>query len=225
MSGILWAMQWATLLGSAIGFAISPVTLIELTLVLVSKRRAINSIVLTVAIMALSFVGVMIGAGGAKAVGGTSTGPSRAVGAVFVLLAVLLLAVAAKNWQNRADASEMAIFGKIGAMGPKSVLLLAPGATVLNPKNLIILLGVGQMIGSSTSGAGVLVPALAFVLLATAPFWLATVYALWGGAAAQRRLDGLRGWLTEKNRLIMAVVLGVLGLVLLAKGLRAIGAG
>lgn len=218
-------MQWATLIGSAAAFAISPVTLIELILVLVSKRRAINSVVLTSGIIVFAFVAVIIGVGGAKAVGDTSSGPSRTTGFVFLLLAVVLLALAAKNWQNRRDAAEMTIFAKIGDMGPKSVFVLAPGATLLNPKNLIILLSAGQAIGSTSSGAGVLLPSLVFVLVATSPFWLATMYALWGGAAAERRLDSLRVWLMAKNRLIMAVVLGVLGLVLAAKGLGAIAAG
>ncbi len=218
-------MEWATLIGSAIAFAISPVTLIELILVLVSKRRVINSIVLTSGIIGFAFVAVLIGVGGAKAVGDTSSGPSRTTGFVFVLLALLLLAFAAKNWQNRGDTSEMAVFSKIGDMGPKSVFVLAPGATLLNPKNLIILLSAGQVIGSTSSGAGVLLPSLIFVLLATSPFWLATMYALWGGTSAEQRLDSLRVWLMAKNRLIMAVVLGVLGVVLLAKGLGAITTG
>jgi len=218
-------MEWATLIGSAVGFAISPVTLIELILVLVSKRRVVNSIVLTIGIIGLSFVGVLIGVGGANAVGDTSSGPSRATGVVFVLLAALLLALAVMNWRNRADVSEMAIFTKIGDMGPKAVLILAPGATLLNPKNLIILISAGQSIGSTSSGAAVVVPVLIFVLLATSPFWLATIYALWGGASAQGRLDALGVWLMAKNRLIMAIVLGVLGLVLLAKGLGGLATG
>lgn len=211
-------MAWATLIGSAIAFAVSPVTLIELILVLVSRKRVVNSIVLTVGIIVLAFVGVMIGVGGASAAGDTASGPSTTTAVIFVLLALALLGLAARNWQNRADSSQMAIFTKIGAMGPKSVLLLAPGATLVNPKNLIILLSAGQTIGSSASGAGTIVPAMVFVLIATSPFWASTLYALWGGAAAERRLDGLRVWLMAKNRLIMAVVLGVLGLVLLAKG-------
>ena len=218
-------MAWATLIGSAIGFAISPITLIELILVLVSKRRVVNSIVLTVGIVVLSFVGVAIGAGGANAAGDTSSGPSTTTSVVFVVLAVLLLAFAAKNWQNRADASEMAVFSKIGDMGPKAVLVLAPGATLLNPKNLIILLSAGQTIGSTASGAGVILPAVVFVIVATSPFWASTLYALLGGADAQHRLDALRVWLMAKNRLIMAVVLGVLGLVLLAKGVGGIVGG
>ncbi len=211
-------MAWATLIGSAIAFAVSPVTLIELILVLVSRKRVVNSIVLTVGIIVLAFVGVMIGVGGANAAGDTASGPSTTTAVIFVLLALALLGLAARNWQNRADSSQMAIFTKIGAMGPKSVLLLAPGATLVNPKNLIILLSAGQTIGSTASGTGIILPALVFVLVATSPFWASTLYALWGGEVAERRLDGLRMWLMAKNRLIMAVVLGVLGLVLLAKG-------
>jgi membrane protein YdbS with pleckstrin-like domain len=215
-------MEWATLIGAAVGFAISPVTLIELILVLVSKRRVINSIVLTLAIIGLSFVAVVIGAVGANAIGDTSSGPSTATGIIFLVLAALLIVLAVKNWRSRADSSEMPLFTKIADMGPSAVLLLAPGATIVNPKNLVILLSAGQSIGSNASGAAVLLPALIFVLLATAPFWLATVYALWGGASAERHLDALRGWLMAKNRLIMAIVLGLLGIALLAKGVAAL---
>jgi len=218
-------MKWVTLLGSAIAFAISPVTLIELILVLGSKRRVVNSIVLTAGIIVSAFVGVMIGVGGAKAVGDTSSEPSRAAGVVFLAFAALLMAFAAWNWKKRADTSERAVFTKIGDMGPKAVLLLAPGATILNPKNLIILISAGQSIGSASSGAGIIVPALLFVVLATSPFWLATAYALWGGPSAEGHLDALPVWLMAKNRLIMAIVLGVLGVLLLAKGLSALIAG
>lgn len=213
-------MDWAMLFGSAVGFAVSPVTLIELILVLVSRRRTINSLVLTAGIMVLSFVGVMIGVGAAKVAGGTSSRPSTTSGIVFVVLATLLLVLAAKNWRNRADTAEMAVFTKIGGMGPKAVLLLAPGATLINPKNLVVLVTAGRSIGSASSGAGVIVPALVFVIVATSPFWLATIYALWGGASAERHLDALRVWLMAKNRLIMALVLGGLGAVLLAKGIN-----
>ena len=219
-------MEWATLVGSAIGFAISPVTLIELILVLVSKRRVVNSIVLTIGIIVLSFVGVMIGVGGAKAVGDTSSGPSTATGIVFVLLAAR---AAGARGEELEEPGRRLGDGHLRQdrrpWGPMAVLVLAPGATLLNPKNLIILLSAGQSIGSASSGAGVILPALIFVVIATSPFWVATLYALWGGEAAERHLDALRLWLTAKNRLIMAVVLGVLGLVLLAKGISAVVAG
>jgi hypothetical protein len=104
-------------------------------------------------------------------------------------------------------------------MGPVAVAVLAFGAVAVNPKNTVLLLAAGQAVGASSSplwfGVG-------FVLLGTLPYWLAVGYALLGGQAAHMRLDRLRRWLVTRNRLIMAVICSLLGLVLVAKGWAAI---
>ena len=91
----------------------------------------------------------------------------------------------------------------------------------VNPKNLVLLLAAGQAIGASDSGSKVLLVA-GFVLIATLPYTGAAAYALLGGEAANARLDRARAWLVAHNRLIMAIVLGLLGLVLIAKGVAAL---
>ena len=141
------------------------------------------------------------------------------VGAVFAGLGALLLVMGVRNWRNRADTSEPAVLGSIAEMGPAAVAILTLGATWLNPKNLVLLLSAGQQVGSTDRpwlwGA-------VFLLVATAPYTLASGYSLFGGRAAQQRLDGLRVWLVARNRLIMGIICTVLGLLLLARGLAAL---
>lgn len=138
---------------------------------------------------------------------------------VFTAFGVLLLLLGITNWRNRADTSEPAMLAGIGGMGPGAVAFLALGATIANPKNLPLLLSGGATVSAM---AQPLLAGLVLVLLATCPYWGATLYALFGGAGAQRRLDAMRTWLVRCNRWIMAVVCTLLGVVLLARGITAL---
>jgi hypothetical protein len=76
--------------------------------------------------------------------------------------------VATRNWRNRDDQTAPAVFETIAKMGPGAVFVLALGATLLNPKNLILLLSAGTQTGARQSprwrrqmSSGVEVPAMA----------------------------------------------------------------
>lgn len=204
-----------TLVPSAIGIAISPAPIIELILVLFSKRRAVNATAFIVTLLAMTALALGIGAAGGQAAGGSSAAPSPVVSWVLLVLGLLLLALGIQNWRNRADTSEPAMFAKVTSLGPAAVAFLAFGAVAVNPKNTVLLLASGQTI--STAASPWLV-GIGFVVLATLPYTLATGYALFGGDAADARLDRMRAWLVARNRLIMGVVCVLLGLVLTLKG-------
>jgi hypothetical protein len=55
--------------------------------------------------------------------------------------------------------------------------------------------------------------------VATLPFTASVGYLLLGGEWATSDLERCRDWLSRHNRLITAIVVGVLALVLLAQGL------
>ncbi len=207
---------WAALVPAAVGLMVSPAPIIELILVLFSKRRTVNSVVFIATLWLTTAAVVAMGALGGNAADGGSSEPSTLMGWVFVGLAILLLLIGAMNWRNRADTSEPAVFSTVSGMGPAPVAFLAFGAVAINPKNTVLVLAAGQAIGSSPSP---FVVGLIFVLLATAPYWLAVGYALLGGEPAHDRLDRMRAWLVAHNRLIMAIVCVALGLLLLVKGL------
>lgn len=211
----------AVLLPVAIGFAISPVPLIELILVLFSRRRVVNTIAFVVALLSGTALAVFLGAMGSDAMGGDdAAGPSTVTRVIIGGLGLLLLLLGVQNWRNRADESQPKVLATIYEMGPIPVALLAVGIALFNPKNLPLLLAAGQTIGASSAP---LVIGILFVLVANSPYLVAAGYSLFGGQAAADRLDRMRAWLIRKNRLIMGILCTVLGLLLLLKALSGIG--
>jgi hypothetical protein len=212
----------ASLIPAAIGIAISPVPIVELILVIFSRRRVPNTVAFVLTLIVLSAAAVAMGAAGQKATESSGNHTSTGMAVVLIVLGVLLLLVAIRNWRNRADTSEPNMLQKISGMGGAAAAFLAFGAVFVNPKNLVLLLAAGQTIGAATSGSKLLIGAL-FVLIATAPYTTAAGYALTGGAPANRNLDRARAWLIARNRLIMAVICGLLGALLVVKGAGPLG--
>jgi hypothetical protein len=211
----------AVLLPIAIGFAISPVPLIELILVLFSRRRVVNTIAFVVALLSGTALAVFLGAIGGNATGGDdAAGPSTLTRVIVGVLGLALLLIGLMNWRNRADESQPKVLATIYEMGPVPVAVLAVGVALFNPKNLPLLLAAGQTIGASTAP---LLIGIAFVLVANSPYLIAAGYSLLGGQAAADRLDRMRAWLIRRNRLIMGILCIVLGLLLLLKALSGIG--
>jgi len=206
----------------AIGFALSPVSLLELILVLFSTRRTVNTIVFIALLLPLTAVGVLLGALGANATDDSSGSTSTGTAIVLVALGALLLLLGLQNWRNRADRSEPAVLKSVQSMGPGAVAVLVPGATLLNPKNLVLLVAAGEVISTRSSGGSAVLAGALFVLAATLPYTITAGYSLAGGATAERHLGTARTWLVAHNRLIIAIVCGLLGLVLVAKGVGAL---
>lgn len=207
-----------TLVPTAIGIAVSPAAIIELILVLFSARRLTNGIAFLATLLLSTIVLLTVGVlGGQAADSGTGT-TSAVMGWVLLALGLLLLVLGVKNWRNRRDTSEPAVFATVTSLGPGAVAFLAFGAVFLNPKNTVLILTGGQAVGSASSPWLV---GAAFVVVATLPYTLAVGYALLGGEAANARLDRMRAWLVAHNRLIMGIVCAVLGAVLTLKGIAA----
>jgi hypothetical protein len=212
------------LVPAAIGVALSPAALIELILVLFSKRARVNGLVFVVTLMVSIFAIAAIGAFAMKVTTDDSTDqPSTAKGIVLLVLGVLALLIAWRNWTRRTDTSVPKMFDTIANMGPGAVFVLAVGAVPLNPKNLVMVLAAGAQAAASGETTATVVTALVvFTLLAASPFLVAIGYVLIAGDGAQERLGVVRDWLMSHNRLIMAIVLGVLGVVIVGQGWAAV---
>jgi hypothetical protein len=210
------------LVGAAIGLALSPLSLVKMILVLFSQRRAVNAIAFVGVLLLGTIAGLAIGAAGATAAGDEPGSTSKVVAIVMLVLGGILLALGQSNWRNRRDESAPKVLQAIEGMGPLPVAALAVTVTLTNPKNLVILLAAGEVIGMSWSGGGALAAGLVFLLVATLPFTAITAYALLGGAGAEARLDHLRTWLIRRNRLIIGIIGLVLGLLLVVKALAAL---
>lgn len=212
-------------LPSAIAFAFSPIAIVEMILVLFSRRARVNGVVFLVMIVIPVVLIPLVGAKAYQAVADPTTESAAGTGGAWFLLILgaLMLLLALANWNRRADASVPKVFDTIEGMGPGAVAFLAIGVTLVNPKNLAMLLAAGQSLGSAGLESGELVlGVLAFAVVATLPFLVVIGYRLLGGAAAAQRLDRWKAGLLARNHLIMAIVLGVLGLVLAGRGLSAL---
>ena len=140
-----------------------------------------------------------------------------------MVLDVLLLVVAVRNFQHRADTSAPKALDTITAMGGGAVFVLGLGITFMNPKNLVVLIAAGtQTANAGLSTADSVATLVAFALLATLPFSASVAYLLMGGEPAKERLVVLKGWLIARNKLITAIVLAIIGLILITKGIPAI---
>lgn len=219
----MWSV-FVSLVPSAIGVSLSPIGIIELILVLFSRRARVNGVVFVLTLMVTVFAIPVVGAFAFDAVTDDSSDtPSTAKGVLLLVMGVVLMLVALRNWRNRADVSVPKVFDSIANMGPGPVFVLALGVTLFNPKNLIMLLAAGSQAGASgASQSEILVALLLFTLLATLPFIAAVAYILFGGETAKERLDGVREWLMTRNKMIMAVVLGLLAVALIGQGLTAV---
>jgi hypothetical protein len=215
------ATALARLLSVALGFALSPMALVQMVLVLFSRRAKTNGLVFLAAIMVPVFLVPFLGAAGEDMADASASSRSTVQTVVLLVFAVVLLVIAWNNFRARHSDKVPAIFDKIDGMGPFAVVVLSLGVTVANPKNIVLLLGAGAMAGAQGLSTGELALTLAiFTLIATAPFIIMVGYLQFGGDAAVARLEVVKAWLLRHNHVIMAVVLLVVALVL---GVLALG--
>ena len=215
-------MIWSAFTGmvpAAFAMLLSPVPLVEFILVLLSRRARINALAFVIAVFAMTFTTpFVIGMIGDATVDRSSSSGSGA-GIVMVVIALLMGALGVRNLRHPA-APPPAVLAKIDGMGPALVVGLSLGATVANPKNLVILVAAGAgaaRTGLSTSELGI--ACLLFATVATLPYAIAAVALLAGGPAAEQRLLRVKDWLLAHNRVILGWVLIVLAVVLAAKGI------
>ncbi len=209
----------------AIGVAISPIPIIAVILMLLSKRAGANSTAFG--------IGWLVGIGGVTAVvvavagsiGTTSDGTqSSGTSTVKLVLGIALLILGRRNWRKRPAAGETAALPKwlraVENITPIKSGVLAVGLSAVNPKNLIMIVGGGVAIAQApTSPAGHVGAAVIFVVLAASTVILPVVLYRIMGAKAQPMLTSLNTWLQQNNATVMAVLLLVMGVVLIGKGI------
>jgi len=209
----------------AIGVAISPIPIIAVVLMLLSKRAGANSMAFgggwLIGVSALTIVVIVVsGAIGTGADGAASHGTSTTK---LVLGAVLLL-LGLRNWRKRPAPGEPAALPKwlqaMESITPAKSGALGIGLSSLNPKNILMIIGGGLAIaGSPTSTGGKVTAAVIFVLLAVSTVMVPVVVYQVMGDRIQPRLESLDSWLEANNATVMAVLFLVIGVVLIGKGL------
>jgi Sap, sulfolipid-1-addressing protein len=214
----------------AIGIAISPIPIIAVILILFSNRAKVNG----PAFLAGWVIGLAVASGVVYAVSqaasvGTDSSSSDTVSWGKVVLGALLLGLARRNWAKRPKPGETPVMPKwmatVESITPVKAFGLAVLLSVVNPKNLILAVGAAAGLGQLDLSTGDAVVALAvFVVVASLSVGFAVIYELVGGARAKATLDELKGWMTEHNNAVMAVLFLVFGVVLISKGIGLLSA-
>jgi len=154
----------------------------------------------------------------------TSSGSSPVAGVIKIILGALLLFLAAKQWRARPAEGEQAEMPKwmsaIDSMTAAKGLGLGFLLSAVNPKNLLMAISAGLIIGGANLSFGeTTVVIVVFVLLAASTVLVPVVGYLIASARMGGPLDSLRGWLVANNATIMAVLLLVIGVSVIGKGI------
>jgi threonine/homoserine/homoserine lactone efflux protein len=212
------------LLPLAIGVAISPIPIIAVILMLLSKQAAKASIGFLIGwiagiVVVTTLVLVLVGQ--AK---NSASAPSTVSSVLKLVVGVLLLLVAARQWHSRPKEGEPATMpkwmGAIDSFNFGKALGLGFLLSGVNPKNLLMCIGAGTTIGAGHLSAGGDVVAVAtFTVLAASTVATPVVIYLSAREKMRAPLTELRGWLTRNNATVMAVLLVVIGVMLIGKGI------
>jgi threonine/homoserine/homoserine lactone efflux protein len=214
----------------AIGIAISPIPIVAVILMLFSNRAKVNGPAFLAGwMLGIAVVGSVVYFVLDAANAATDSTTSDTVSWGKVALGVLLLGLARRNWAKRPKPGEPVEMPKwmatVETISPVKALGLAVVLSVVNPKNLVLVLGAAAGLGQLDLSTGDAIVALAvFVLVASASILFAVGYDLIGGQRAQKTLDDLKTWMTEHNSAVMATLFLVFGVVLISKGLNLLSA-
>jgi hypothetical protein len=212
----------------AIGVAISPVPIIAVILMLLSRRARLNGPMFLFGwVAALGFVSAIVYVISDQSGAATNSDASDSVSWLKIVLGVVFLLLARREWRSRpahgAEPHMPKWMSAVDALGPGKAFGLGVLLVAVNPKNLILAIGASTglaQLGLSTTD--VVVSLLVFVLLGSVTIAGPVVYYLLGGDKAKTALDELKGWLAVHNAAVMCVLFLVFGVDLIAKGMRLI---
>ncbi|MFC4055801.1 GAP family protein [Actinomadura syzygii] len=214
------------LLPLAVGVAISPIPIIAVILMLLAPRARDAGLGFlggwVAGIVVATTVLVVI----ANAIGMTDTSgqPKTPVSWIKLLLGVLVLTLAAKQWTARpgpgAPAELPAWMKAIDRLTPVRSASLGVLLSAVNPKNLVMCAAAGIAIAQGELSIGGEVVAVAvFTVIAACTVAIPVAVYVTDAERMRGPLDSLRAWLEQNNGTVMFVLLLVIGVVLVGKGL------
>ncbi len=216
-------------LSFAVGVGLSAAAIIAVVLMLGTPRgRLTGPIFLAGWIGGILIVGGIVLAA-AGSVGASSGGqPADWVSVLKLVLGLLLLVVAARQWRGRPREGEepempswMKTIDKFTAGRAFAFGLLL---SAVNPKNLLLIVaGAAAIAGSNVSTGAEIGSLLVFTVVASigtgGPVFLYFVL----GQRSERFLGELKDWMSQNNTAIMAVIALILAAKLIGDALAALG--
>jgi|KBSSwiStaDraftv2_1062776.scaffolds.fasta_scaffold215765_2 threonine/homoserine/homoserine lactone efflux protein len=214
----------------AVGVAISPLPIVAVVLMLVTPRARTNGPAFIVGwLLGLAVVGVVFLAIAGPSDASDDGQPATWVSWLKLILGVLLLFVALKQWRARPPAGQPGPAPKwMGAVDTFTPVKAAGAGAVLsglNPKNLLLAVGACAAIAQTgASGADQAVAYVVFALIATIGVAAPVVIFFAMGERSRQVLDRLKARMEHGNAAIMAVLCLVIGAKLIGDAISGFSA-
>ena len=215
------------LLPSAVGVALSPLPIVAVILMLATPKARSNGSAFAIGWIAglvVVSVVVLVLAGNAD----TSTTTSDSIDWLQVVLGVVFLGMASRQWRSRPKKGEEPTMpswmATIDGFSFPKALGLGAALSAVNPKNLALTLAAAAGIAQVGLSAGESAVAVAvFVVIASLTVAGPVLFYLVAPEAASSRLGAMKEFMSEHNAVIMMVVLLVLGAKLIGTGMGRLG--
>jgi hypothetical protein len=213
------------ILPMAIGVAISPVPIIAVVLMLFTHRAKPNSVAFLGGwILGLAIVGSIVLIVASIVEFDPDSGESSAAAAIRLVLGLMFLAIAAKQWKGRPKPGDEPKTPKwmaaIDSFTPAKSLGLGALLSGVNPKNLALTLAAAVTIAQAELGTSeAAISLVVFIIIASLSVAAPVLIYLIMGEKASKTLDGWKTWLIANNATVMFVLLLVLGVLLVGKGI------
>lgn len=213
----------------AVGVALSPLPIIAVILMLVTRRARVNGPMFVIGwVIGLAVIGILVIGVIGGAVGGSGDTATWILWLEAILGALLLL-VAARQFKGRPHDGETAPtpawMGAIDAFTPIKALGAAALLSGLNPKNLLLAVGAAASIaqtGLPTSEQAIAYTV--FALIATVGVATPVVIYFALGDRAPAVLGRMKSWMGQHNAVIMAVLCLIIGVKLIGQALAGLSA-
>ena len=205
----------------AVGVALSPIPIIAVILMLVTPRARSNGPAFIVGwLLGLAVIGVLVLCVAGPTNASEGGAPATWVSVLELVLGLLLLLVALKQFRARPAPGEEGAMPKwMGAIdGFKPGKALGAGAVLAgaNPKNLLLAVaGAAAIAQTGITGGQQAGSYLIFMLIATIGVALPVVIFFALGDRAPEVLGHLKDWMAHNNAVIMAVLCLVIGVKLI----------
>jgi threonine/homoserine/homoserine lactone efflux protein len=216
------------LLPLAVAIAISVTTIITTVFLLLSPKAKGKTVAL--------LVGCVVGVGGAVAaftlltdlLPTQSSGESSVADSVIkMLIGILLVVLALRQWRERPASGDRAELPKwtagVDSMTPGKALVLGLLLSAVVPKNLLLALSAGVIVGEARLSVGeASVVIVGFTVIATSTVAIPVVAHLVAPARMRGPFQRLREWLVENNVTITVLLLLMIGVVMIGNGIASL---
>lgn len=212
-----------SMLPYAVGVALSPLPIVAVILMLLSKKAKLNSVVfvlgwiLGVSIILAIVLYILTGQS-------TITIDHSSSNRILTILGLVLVFMAFRRFIKRPKPGQQPSVPKwlaaIDTFSPVKAFLLAIVLVALNLKNLPLIIAGGIAISEVNGSASeTTVAAVVFVITAVITVVAPAIFYLVAGNKITKQMTDIKQWLIYNNSTILAVLFLIIGIFLLAKGL------